>query len=184
MLDHAEVKKLLPPIGPEVVRRQLLSARRPRQFAADLPRLAHRLQARSASTICRSGRSRRSRRSGGEFRLTTAAGRASRRQGRARGRAMPTQTLAPMVGLHAPVGPTRGQIIVTERTMPFLPHPADHDPPDRRGHGDDRRQQGRRSFDDRALNHSVIAVMADRAQRMFPHARAASTWCAPGRRCA
>ncbi len=33
------------------------------------------------------------------------------------------QTLAPMVGLSAPMGPTRGQIVVTERTMPFLPHP-------------------------------------------------------------
>lgn len=32
-------------------------------------------------------------------------------------------TLAPMVGLHAPVRPVRGQMVVTERLAPFLPIP-------------------------------------------------------------
>ncbi|MFX4891484.1 FAD-dependent oxidoreductase, partial [Acinetobacter baumannii] len=60
--------------------------------------------------------------SDGEFRLTTPAGEI--RAGKivlAAGNA--NQALAPMVGLHAPMGPTRGQIVVTDRTVPFLPHP-------------------------------------------------------------
>lgn len=36
------------------------------------------------------------------------------------------RTLAPMVGLNAPVQPNRGQILVTERLKPFLRHPTLH----------------------------------------------------------
>nr|WP_060817724.1 FAD-dependent oxidoreductase [Caballeronia sordidicola] len=36
------------------------------------------------------------------------------------------RTLAPMVGLHAPVEPVRGQILVTERMQPFLRYPTLH----------------------------------------------------------
>ena len=73
-----------------------------------------------------------------------------------------------MVGLHAPMGPTRGQIVVTERTMPFLPHPLTTIRQTDEGTvmiGDSREEE----LDDRTLKHSVSAVMADRAQRMFPH---------------
>ena len=31
--------------------------------------------------------------------------------------------LAPQVGLHAPVSPSRGQVLITERLKPFLPYP-------------------------------------------------------------
>lgn len=34
--------------------------------------------------------------------------------------------LAPMVGLRAPVSPSRGQLLVTERVQPFLRHPSMH----------------------------------------------------------
>ena len=66
------------------------------------------------------------------------------------------------------MGPTRGQIVVTERTMPFLPHPLTTVRQTDEGTvmiGDSKEDQ----LDDRTLNHSVSAVMADRAQRMFPH---------------
>jgi glycine/D-amino acid oxidase-like deaminating enzyme len=73
-----------------------------------------------------------------------------------------------MVGLSAPMGPTRGQIVVTERTMPFLSHPLSTIRQTDEGTvmiGDSKEEQ----LDDRTLNHSVSAVMADRAQRTFPH---------------
>jgi glycine/D-amino acid oxidase-like deaminating enzyme len=106
-------------------------------------------------------------RSGGEFRLSTEQGEI--RAGKvvlSAGNA--NQSLAPMVGLSAPMGPTRGQIVVTERTMPFLPHPLTTIRQTDEGTvmiGDSKEDQ----LDDRTVNHSVSAVMADRAQRMFPH---------------
>jgi glycine/D-amino acid oxidase-like deaminating enzyme len=36
------------------------------------------------------------------------------------------RVMAPMVGLHAPVAPNRGQILVSERMQPFLAHPSLH----------------------------------------------------------
>jgi glycine/D-amino acid oxidase-like deaminating enzyme len=104
---------------------------------------------------------------GGEFRLTTPKG--ELRAGKivlAAGNA--NQTLAPMVGLSAPMGPTRGQIVVTERTVPFLPHPLTTIRQTDEGTvmiGDSKEDE----LDDRTLKHSISAVMADRAQRMFPH---------------
>jgi glycine/D-amino acid oxidase-like deaminating enzyme len=104
---------------------------------------------------------------GGEFRLATPKGEI--RAGKivlAAGNA--NQTLAPMVGLSAPMSPTRGQIVVTERTVPFLPHPLTTIRQTDEGTvmiGDSKEDE----LDDRSLKHSVNAVMADRAQRMFPH---------------
>src|SRR5690606_7271685 len=77
------------------------------------------------------------------------------------------QTLAPMVGLEAPMGPTRGQIVVTERTMPFLPHPLTTVRQTDEGTvmiGDSKEDM----LDDSVLNLPISSVMADRAQRMFP----------------
>jgi glycine/D-amino acid oxidase-like deaminating enzyme len=102
----------------------------------------------------------------GEFRLTSAKGEI--RAGKivlAAGNA--NQTLAPMVGLEAPMGPTRGQIVVTERTMPFLPHPLTTVRQTDEGTvmiGDSKEDL----LDDAVLNLPISSVMADRAQRMFP----------------
>jgi glycine/D-amino acid oxidase-like deaminating enzyme len=102
----------------------------------------------------------------GEFRLTSAKGEI--RAGKivlAAGNA--NQTLAPMVGLEAPMGPTRGQIVVTERTMPFLPHPLTTVRQTDEGTvmiGDSKEDL----LDDTVLNLPISSVMADRAQRMFP----------------
>jgi glycine/D-amino acid oxidase-like deaminating enzyme len=76
--------------------------------------------------------------------------------------------LAPMVGLSAPVRPTRGHIIVTERTAPFLK--------DQLFLTIRQTDEGtvmigasieEVGFDDR-LNLGVLAAMAERAIRIFP----------------
>jgi glycine/D-amino acid oxidase-like deaminating enzyme len=75
--------------------------------------------------------------------------------------------LAPMVGLHAPMAPTRGQILVTERTLPFLDYPLTTIRQTDEGTvmiGDSREEM----TDDRVQNLPINAIMADRAQRMFP----------------
>ncbi|WP_046861973.1 NAD(P)/FAD-dependent oxidoreductase [Microvirga massiliensis] len=103
---------------------------------------------------------------GGEFRLTTPKGeiRAAKIVLAA---GNTNQTLAPMVGLEAPMGPTRGQIVVTERTAPFLPHPLITIRQTDEGTvmiGDSKEEV----LDDAVLNLPINAVMADRAQRIFP----------------
>ena len=166
MLSASEVKKMLPLIGPEVsggsfcpLDGHVNSLRTFRAFHTGFKQFGiDYCPERPVSAIARSG---------GEFRLTTPRGEI--RAGKivlAAGNA--NQTLAPMVGLSAPMGPTRGQIVVTERTMPFLPHPLTTIRQTDEGTvmiGDSKEDQ----LDDRTLNQSVNAVMADRAQRTFPH---------------
>ncbi|RQZ24336.1 FAD-binding oxidoreductase [Burkholderia sp. Bp9090] len=62
---------------------------------------------------------------GGEFHVRTQKGRyAASRIVLAAG--LGNRVLAPMVGMHAPVEPVRGQILVTERMQPFLRYPTLH----------------------------------------------------------
>jgi glycine/D-amino acid oxidase-like deaminating enzyme len=166
MLSASEVKKMLPLIGPEVsggsfcpLDGHVNSLRTFRAFHTGFKQFGiDYCPEQPVSAIARSG---------GEFRLTTPQGEI--RAGKivlAAGNA--NQTLAPMVGLSAPMGPTRGQIVVTERTMPFLPHPLTTMRQTDEGTvmiGDSKEDQ----LDDRVLNHAISGVMADRAQRMFPH---------------
>lgn len=75
--------------------------------------------------------------------------------------------LAPMVGLHAPVRPQRGQIIVTEKTAPFLSHPiVTLRQTDEGGVmiGDSLEEAG---FDTH-VGLGVLGTEAQRAVRMFP----------------
>ena len=75
--------------------------------------------------------------------------------------------LAQMVGLHAPMAPTRGQILVTERTVPFLDFPLTTLRQTDEGTvmiGDSKEEV----LDDRGHRLPIDAVMADRARRMFP----------------
>lgn len=75
--------------------------------------------------------------------------------------------LAPMVGLDAPVRPSKGQIIVTEKTAPFLDHPmVTLRQTDEGGVmiGDSQEDRG---FDT-SVSQPVLSVMAERAVRMFP----------------
>ncbi|KRR21489.1 FAD-dependent oxidoreductase [Bradyrhizobium lablabi] len=166
MMSASEVKKRLPLIGPEVsggsfcpLDGHVNSLRTFRAFHTGFKQFGiDYFPERAVSAIALDG---------GEFSLATPKGEI--RAGKvvlAAGNA--NQTLAPMVGLSAPMGPTRGQIVVTERTMPFLPHPLTTIRQTDEGTvmiGDSKEDE----LDDRALKHSISAVMADRAQRTFPH---------------
>jgi glycine/D-amino acid oxidase-like deaminating enzyme len=166
MLSAAEVKTMLPLIGPEVsggsfcpLDGHVNSLRTFRAFHTGFKQFGvDYFPEQPVSAIARRG---------GEFQLATPQGEISAAKVvLAAGNA--NQTLAPMVGLSAPMGPTRGQIVVTERTMPFLPHPLTTIRQTDEGTvmiGDSKEDQ----LDDRTLNHSVSAMMADRAQRTFPH---------------
>ncbi|HJQ56380.1 MAG TPA: FAD-dependent oxidoreductase [Vineibacter sp.] len=75
--------------------------------------------------------------------------------------------LGPMVGLDVPVRPQRGQIVVTERTAPFLHYPvATVRQTDEGGVmlGDSQEEAG---FDP-TVGTGVISVIAERAVRKFP----------------
>ena len=166
MLSATEVRKMLPLIGPDVSGGSFCpfdghvnSLRTFRAFHTGMRQLGvDYFPERPVVSIAREG---------GEFRLSTPHGeiRAAKIV-LAAGNA--NQTLAPMVGLSAPMGPTRGQIIVTERTAPFMPHPLTTIRQTDEGTvmiGDSKEDE----LDDHVLNQSINAVMADRAQRMFPH---------------
>ncbi|WFU44208.1 FAD-dependent oxidoreductase [Bradyrhizobium sp. CB82] len=166
MLRASEVRKMLPLIGPEVSGGSFCpfdghvnSLRTFRAFHTGFKAFGvGYFPERPVSAITRSG---------GGFRLMTPQGEIrAHKVVLAAGNA--NQTLAPMVGLFAPMGPTRGQIVVTERTMPFLPHPLTTIRQTDEGTvmiGDSKEDE----LDDRALKHPISAVMADRALRMFPH---------------
>ncbi|MFC5508236.1 MULTISPECIES: NAD(P)/FAD-dependent oxidoreductase [Hyphomicrobiales] len=75
--------------------------------------------------------------------------------------------LAPMVGLDAPVKPSKGQIIVTEKTDPFLHNPMVTIRQTDEGGimiGDSQEDRG---FDT-VVGQPILSVMAERAVRMFP----------------
>jgi hydrogen cyanide synthase HcnC len=75
--------------------------------------------------------------------------------------------LAPMVGLAAPVRPQRGQILVTERTLPFLQFPIATVRQTDEGSlliGDSQEEVGAAA----PATTGIASVMASRAMRMFP----------------
>ena len=145
-----------------------------------LPRAAHRRSRRAASTICRSQPVAAISKSGGEFRLPRRrASCAPRKVVLAAGNA--NMTLAPMVGLEAPMRPERGQIVVTERLAPFLQHPVVTLRQTDEGTvmiGDCKEDE----LDDRALTHSTSAPTDGRSRAAAcSRCSRGSTSCAPGR---
>jgi len=164
-LDHEGVRKSLPGIGPDVVGGSYCPldghVNSLRYFRAvhtglNLFGVDYR-PGHAVSAIAQVG---------GEFRLTTAKGEIrAAKVVLAAGNA--NQTLAPMVGLSAPMGPTRGQILVTERLKPFLHFPITTLRQTDEGTvmiGDSREEL----TDDTTMKLPIHAVMADRARRMFP----------------
>jgi hydrogen cyanide synthase HcnC len=76
--------------------------------------------------------------------------------------------LAPMIGLSAPVRAQRGQILVTEKTAPFLDYPISTVRQTDEGSvliGDSQEEAGPEPL----ISAGIASVMADRAVRMFPH---------------
>jgi glycine/D-amino acid oxidase-like deaminating enzyme len=165
ILPASEVRRMLPDIGPEVVGGSYCPLDGHVNSQKLLRALHTGLKQRGAHYLA-SHRVDAIELRDGMFRLSTPAGevRASRIV-LAAGNA--NQTLAPMVGLHAPMRPERGQIIVTERVQPFLRHPVVTIRQTDEGSVmiGDSKEEGVRDTD---MTMGVNAVMADRAARMFP----------------
>ncbi|OYU46993.1 MAG: FAD-dependent oxidoreductase [Rhizobiales bacterium PAR1] len=165
VLDHDQVKKRLPHIGPDVVGGtycpldgHVNSLKFFRALHTGLAAFGVDYRPEHPVSAIRH--------ENGEFRITTPKGeiRAAKIV-LAAGNA--NMTLAPMVGLHAPMGPTRGQVLVTERTVPFLDFPLTTLRQTDEGTvmiGDSKEDE----LDDRGHRLPIDAVMADRARRMFP----------------
>lgn len=165
IVDRARVQKMLPAIGPDVVGGSYCPldghVNSLRLFRA----LNSGMQARGAAYLPNHIVEQIDYR-GGEFTLTAAGG--TVRAGKivlAAGNG--NARLAPMVGLRAPVRPQRGQIIVTEKAAPFLPYPVSTVRQTDEGGvmvGDSQEEAGFAAD----VGPPILAVMADRAVRMFP----------------
>lgn len=166
VLDHAETKKRLPDIGPGVAG----AVYSPLDGHVNSLRLFRALRAAGAARGVDyrpdHGVTAIAPLRGGGFRLSGAWGALEAARvvlcaghGNAR--------LAPMVGLEAPLTPSKGQIIVTEKTDPFLRHPMSGLRQTDEGGvmiGDSQEDIG---FDT-VVRQPVISVMAERAVRKFP----------------
>lgn len=166
ILDHAALKREFPDLGPEVVGGLYC----PLDGHVNSLRL---FRALHAAFTARGGRYLPERPvtaitplSAGGFRIetprgTVEAGKVVLAAGIANAR------LAPMVGLSAPVRPQRGQILVTEKTAPFLHRPVVTLRQTDEGGimiGDSAEEAG----PDERTSLGVLSVLADRAARMFP----------------
>jgi glycine/D-amino acid oxidase-like deaminating enzyme len=164
VLDREQVRKMLPHVGPEVVGGtycpldgHVNALRLFRALNAGMQQLGVRYLAQHAvERIEPQAGGFALHGAGGELRagkVVLAAG-----NGNAR--------LAPMVGLAAPVRPQRGQVIVTEKTAPFLDYPVVTVRQTDEGSvmiGDSHEEQT-----DPVVGIPVVSTMAERAVRMFP----------------
>jgi hydrogen cyanide synthase HcnC len=165
ILDHSGVKRLLPEIGPEVAGGSFTrmdghcnSLKLLRALHAGMQQLgAAYLPDRRVESIAHSAGEFRIAAKGGEVRagkVVLAAGIDSAR-------------LGPMLGLEVRVRPQRGQVMVTEKTGPFLHYPVSTVRQTDEGSvmiGDSQEEAGL----DAHVTHPVLAVLANRALRMFP----------------
>ena len=165
MLDAAELKARLPLIGPAVV------------GASYTPQDGHVNPLKLLRALHASAQAKGARLHGGlhveriecgagEFRVTTARGRfVAPRIVLAAGLGNPG--LARQVGLHAPVAPNRGQVLISERVRPFLEYPTINVRQTDEGTvqlGDSMEEVG---FDD-STSTEVLAAIARRGVSTFP----------------
>jgi len=178
MLDHGQVARMLPDIGPEVVGASYCPLDGHVNSLRLFRTLHTAINARGV-TYLPSHRVENITKEGGEFRLTTAKGEI--RAGKvalAAGNA--NMQLAPMVGLEAPMRPERGQIVVSERLRPFLHYPVVTLRQTDEGTvmmGDSKEE----STDPTGLTLGVSATEVERAVRQFPLLRNVNvvrTWSA------
>jgi glycine/D-amino acid oxidase-like deaminating enzyme len=166
VMDHAELAKTLPELGSEVVGGiycpldgHVNSLRLFRALHAGIAKLGGTyMPNRAVEKITPL--------SGGGFRIET-AGSVVEAQKIVLAAGHGSARLAPMVGLSAPVRPQRGQVVVTEKTAPFLHHPITTVRQTDEGGvmmGDSSEEAG---FD-ASIGLGVLSTIADRAMRMFP----------------
>ncbi len=178
MLDHSQVARMLPDIGPEVVGASYCPLDGHVNSLRLFRTLHTAINARGV-TYLPSHRVENITKEGGEFRLTTAhgeirAGKVALAAGNA------NMQLAPMVGLEAPMRPERGQIVVSERLRPFLHYPVVTLRQTDEGTvmmGDSKEE----STDPTGLTLGVSAIEVERAVRQFPLLRNVNvvrTWSA------
>jgi glycine/D-amino acid oxidase-like deaminating enzyme len=165
VLDPAALKRVLPEVGPEVAG-GTFSRLDGHCDSLRLLRALHvgfRLQ---GGTYLPDHRAEGITHAPGEFRIATRAGEI-RCGSVVLAAGLDNARLAPMVGLQMPVHAVRGQLMVTEKAERFLDYPVSTV---RQAHegavliGD---SQEEARLDTRPT-HDVLAVMADRARRMFP----------------
>jgi len=164
VLDRVAVAKLLPQIGPEVAG-ATFSPADGHCNSLRLFRALNKGMQMLGVTYLPNHIVDRVEAAGGGFRLFTKTGEVQARKvvlaagiGNAR--------LGPMVGLNVPVRPQRGQLIVTEKTQPFLRYPiATIRQTDEGGVmlGDSQEEEI-----DAVVGMPVLSVLADRAVRTFP----------------
>jgi octopine oxidase subunit B len=164
MLDAAGVKRLLPEVGPQVAG---ASFSRMDGHCNSL-RLLHALHTafqQQRATYLPNHPVKSISQADGGFRLETPA-REIRAASVVLAAGLSNERLAPMVGLFAPVRAQRGQILVTEKTMPFLHFPVATVRQTDEGAvmlGDSKEEATQP-----VVGHAMMAALADRAVRMFP----------------
>lgn len=165
MLDAADLKARLPLIGPAVVG----ASYTPRDGHVNPLKLLRALHTavQAKGAVVRSGvQVERIESTPGEFCVTTAQGRfVAPRIVLAAGLGNPA--LARQVGLHAPVTPNRGQVLISERVRPFLEYPTINVRQTDEGTvqlGDSMEEVG---FDD-STSTEVLAAIARRGVATFP----------------
>ena len=165
ILDHGQVAKMLPDIGPEVVGGSYCPLDGHVNSLRLFRTLHTAINARGVAYLP-SHRVDGITRQGGMFSLATAQGEVrAAKVALAAGNA--NMRLAPMVGLEAPMRPERGQIVVTERLRPFLHYPVVTLRQTDEGTvmiGDSKEA----STDPSGLTLGVSATEAERAVRQFP----------------
>jgi glycine/D-amino acid oxidase-like deaminating enzyme len=178
MLDHAQVKRALPEIGPEVAGASYSRF----DGHCNSPRLFRALNTgmqQLGATYLPEHRVDRIEYAACQFRLFTPRGEI-RAPKIVLAAGIDNARLGPMVGLDVPVRPQRGQLIVTERTAPFLNYVVQTVRQTDEGglmFGDSQEEAGA----DPSVTSPVVSVLADRAARMFPKVASLNvvrTWAA------
>jgi octopine oxidase subunit B len=166
MLDHAAVKARLPAIGPQV----LGASYTPMDGHVNPLKLLRALYAACARRGVQWLRNQHVERvdyASGVFTVRGTAQRSWQAPNVVLAAGLGNARLAPYVGLHAPVRPNRGQVLIGERTAPFLDFPTTYVRQTDEGTiqlGDSMEDVG---FDD-TTSTEVLGTIAQRGVRSFP----------------